>query len=147
MKNRKGILNFQTASGLKPISGRAHSGCSGCCGLATVLNWLGWRGPHGMTGRRTWPTPVRSTRSTRRAQSACHATARGGYPTAKLHTADESSDGAPPSMAWPEAEVVNRPRRGPHGAQHVALAVPVTTDDWTTREKMSTGSIHGSRCT
>jgi hypothetical protein len=39
----------------------------------------------------------------------------GGYPTAKLHTADDPSDGAPPGTVWPEAEAMDRPCRGPHG--------------------------------
>jgi hypothetical protein len=38
----------------------------------------------------------------------------GGYPMAKLRTDVDPSDGASSGMAWPEAEVVDRPRRGPH---------------------------------
>jgi hypothetical protein len=34
----------------------------------------------------------------------------------KLHTANDPSDGAPPGTARPEAEAIDRPRRGPHGA-------------------------------
>jgi hypothetical protein len=36
---------------------------------------------------------------------------------AKLHTAEDLSNGAPPGMAWTEAEAMDRPRRGPPGAR------------------------------
>jgi hypothetical protein len=39
-----------------------------------------------------------------------------GYPTAKLCTDVDPSDGSPPCTAWPEAKAMDIPRRGPHGA-------------------------------
>jgi hypothetical protein len=72
-------------------------------------------------------------------------------PMAKLHTTDDLSDGAPPGTVSPKAEAVDRPRRGPHGAQCTVLAhsvaLPVTAGDWTTHGTMSMGSIHGPWCT
>jgi hypothetical protein len=60
----------------------------------------------------------------------------GGYPTTKLHTDVDPSDGASPGMAWPEAEAVDRPRRGPYDTQHVA---------WRCQRRSMTGRPAG-RC-
>jgi hypothetical protein len=121
--------------------------------------WEAWP-TTALTDRMTWPTFVRSARSVwrarPRARSECvpwHGSRwlTDGYPMAKLHIVDDPSDGAPPATVWPKANAVDRPRRGPHGAQCEALvrrvALPVTADDWTTRAKMSMGSIHGPRRT
>jgi hypothetical protein len=75
----------------------------------------------------------------------------GGYLMAKLHTADDLSDGALPGTVWPEAEAMDRPRRGPHGTQRATLsrsvALLANVEDWMTCGKMSTGGIHGPRRT
>jgi hypothetical protein len=94
------------------------------------------------------PASTRSTRTTRRARPWARSEYvpwhgsrwfTGGYPTAKLHTDVDPSDGAPPCMAWPKAEDVDIPHRGSHGAQRVALAcgvaLPVMAGDWTARVK------------
>jgi hypothetical protein len=111
---------------LKLSSTHAHNARSTCRGPATAPNMLGQRGPQSAWHGSQWLT--------------------GGYPMAKLYTADDSSDGAPPGMAWPEAEAVDRPRRGPHGVQCTALArgmaLPVTADDWTAREKHPWTLVH-----
>jgi hypothetical protein len=66
----------------------------------------------------------------------------GGYPTAKLRTDVDPSDGASPGTAWTEAEAVDKPRRAARG-----MALPATTGDWTTHGKVSTRHIHGPRRT
>jgi hypothetical protein len=78
----------------------------------------------------------RGTLGPTRAQSVCCGMARDitdDYPTAKLRTDVDMSDEASPGTVWPKVEVVDRPRRGPHGTQHVALAhgvvLPVMADD------------------
>jgi hypothetical protein len=54
-------------------------------------------------------------------------------------------------MAWSEAQAVNGPCRGPHGAQRAAMVRRVvrleTTGNWTTRGKVSTGHFHGPQRT
>jgi hypothetical protein len=71
----------------------------------------------GLASRRTQLASAHSARSALNALIA-RAVARltDGYPIAKLHIADDPSDGAPPGMTWPEAKAVDRPRRGPHDA-------------------------------
>jgi hypothetical protein len=58
---------------------------------------------------------------------------------------------ASPGMAWSEAQAVDGPHRGPHGAQRAVMAHCLVraeaADDWMARGKVSTGCIHGPRCT
>jgi hypothetical protein len=113
------------ATGSKPSSACVHSVCSACHGLAISPNQLGQRGPQlawlavGRGPRLCAARTARRARPRARSEHMSWHDSRwftGGYPTAKLRTEVNPSDGASPGTAWPEAEAVDRPRRGPHGA-------------------------------
>jgi hypothetical protein len=124
----------------KPSSTHTNSPCSA---RPQCRTGLGSAAPHGLclhTARRARP-------EARSEHVPWHGSRRliGGYPMGKLCTEVDPSDGALNGMVWPEAEVMDRPCRGPHLARSVAL--PAMVGDWMTRRKVSTGHIHGPQRT
>jgi hypothetical protein len=78
----------------------------------------------------TRPASARSAHMTWHARPRVrleHVPFTGDYPTAKLCTVVDLSNEASPGMAWPKAEAVDIPRRGPHGVG--ARRCP-TSDGW-----------------
>jgi hypothetical protein len=103
------------AAGPKPSLARVHSTRLTYRSLATAPNWPGQCGPHDAACVCT----QRAHGAARSKRVPWHGSRwlTGGYPMAKLCMDVDPCDGASLGTVWPEAVGVDRPRRGPHGAQ------------------------------
>jgi hypothetical protein len=135
-----------------------HSAHSAYRGPATEPNRPGPARPTtseaGPWGATVAPS-ARIARTVRCAQSVCRGTVEAGSPAANRQPCyargADPCYRASPGTTWSEAQTLDGPRPGPHGAQRVAMARHVAwaeaVGDRTARGKVSTGCIHGPRRT